>query len=85
MNFSGANNSKITTSTLSKSNRSTIKKKDNFFIHSSKLIWSFIMGFWMRLRKFAWIGSTGKFQTILLGFIIMVVPFVFAYMQEMQN
>ena len=83
--FSGANNSKMTTSTLSKSNKSTIKKKDNFLIHSSKLIWSFVMGFWMRLRKFAWIGSTGNLYTNILGFIIMVVPFVFAYMQEMQN
>jgi hypothetical protein len=64
MNFSSVNNSKMTTSTLTKSNKSTIKKKDNFLIHSSKLIWSFVMGFWMRLRKFAWIGSTGKFKTI---------------------
>ncbi len=60
------------------------KKKDNFIVYSFKQIWSLLTAFWTRFRKFMWIGSTGN-SLLTLGFIILVVPFVFSYMQEMQN
>lgn len=90
MMFSGAGKStgNSTIATSSSTARSTIKpalkKKDNFIVCSCKQVWSLLVGFWARLRKFMWIGSTGYFINYL-GFIILVVPFVFSYMQQMQN
>ncbi len=88
--FSGANKStgNSTIATSSSTTRSTgkpvQKRKDNFIVYSGKQLWNLFLGFWARFRKFMWIGSTGKFLNYL-GFIILVVPFVFSYMQEMQN
>ena len=60
--------SKIGTSTLATTSSSTRavskpqpKKKDNFIIYSFKRIWSLLTAFWIRFRKFMWIGSTGIF------------------------
>lgn len=62
------NESKIGKSTLATTSSSTRaatkpqpKKKDNFIIYSFKRIWSLLTGFWLRFRKFMWIGSTGNF------------------------
>lgn len=59
--------SKIGKSTLATTSGSTRtvskpvqKKKDNFVIYSFKRVWSLLCGFWLRLRKFMWIGSTGN-------------------------
>jgi len=67
-------------STVNKSAIKPIKRKDNFIVYSCKQVWSLLAGFWARLRKFMWIGSTGTFISYS-GFIILIVPFVFAYMQ----
>jgi hypothetical protein len=88
--FSSANksagNSTIATSasTTSPARKPIAKKRDNFIVYSMKQLWSFCVGFWTRFRKFMWIGSTGN-CFCYSGFIILVVPFVFSYMQEMQN
>lgn len=92
MSLLGANaKSAMTNSTIATSastTRSAVKlpqkKKDNFFVYSFKQLWSFLAAFWTRFRKFMWIGSTGNLFADS-GFIILVVPFVFSYMQEMQN
>jgi hypothetical protein len=88
--FSSANksvgNSAIATSssTINTAKKPLQNKKGNFFVYSLKQLWSFCVGFWTRFKKFMWIGSTGNLLPHL-GFIILVVPFVFSYMQEMQN
>lgn len=64
--------SKIGKSTLATTSGSTRtvskpvqKKKDNFLIYSFKRIWSLLCGFWLRFRKFMWIGSTGNYFILL--------------------
>lgn len=88
--FSSANKSvgkstiATSASTINTAKKPLQKKKENFFVYSLKQFWSLCVAFWTRFRKFMWIGSTGNWF-VYLGFIILVVPFVFSYMQEMQN
>jgi len=68
MLLSGANKS-IGSSTLASSSKSVIrpaqKKKENFLVYSFKQFWSLLAGFWTRLRKCMWVGSTGIYFTNL--------------------
>jgi len=58
---SGKTTGKSTQATVSKAPiKSAPKKKDNFIVYSFKQIWSLLVGFWTRFRKFMWVGSTGK-------------------------
>jgi hypothetical protein len=56
-------------STQNTANRSALKaapkKKDSFIVYSFKSIWSLLVGFWTRFKKFAWVGSTGNFYAII--------------------
>jgi hypothetical protein len=58
---SGKSTGKSTQGTVSKPAIKPVpKKKDNFVVYSFKQIWSLLVGFWTRFRKFMWVGSTGK-------------------------
>ncbi len=59
-------------------NRSVLKpapkKKGNFIVYSFKTIWSLLVGFWTRFKKFAWVGSTGNFYSIIQALLFWWFP-----------
>lgn len=57
---------------------STSVKKDGFFMYAYKRMMEFLTNFWNRTRRFLWISSTGK-DNCYSGFILLVLPFAFAY------
>ena len=74
--------SKTNTSSLSKSSSD---QKQGFigFVFRKLFAWASL--FWGKLRSGLWIGSTGNYLFILLGFILLVLPFTFAYLMEFQK
>lgn len=72
--------SKITSST----NAVGTKPKKNFFAYSLSIIWQRLCWAWSKGRSFLWVFSTGTFQ-VYIGFILLILPFTFAYISEFQK
>lgn len=60
------------------------KPKKNFFAYSFGLIWSRLCWIWGKGRNFLWVFSTGN-NLIYIGFILLILPFTFAYISEFQK
>ena len=59
-------------------------KKDSFFIYAYKRLISLFSAIWGKTRKTMWIVSTGR-NILTLGFILLILPFTFAYISEFQK
>lgn len=85
---SRANNSTGKTTIASKISNSSSsigsKPKKNFFAYSWSMIWSRLCWVWGKGRNFLWVFSTGN-SFVHIGFILLILPFTFAYISEFQK
>lgn len=58
--------------------------KDSFFVYLYKRVWAWTLAFWGKARKSLWVLSTGNYLSYL-GFILLILPFSFAYIMELQK
>lgn len=72
------------TATRTTTNSVANKKKDSFLIYCYKRLIAMFTAIWGKTRKTLWILSTG-INTFILGFILLILPFTFAYISEFQK
>ena len=78
------NQARSTGVSLKSSSSSVSGKKDNFITFLYKRIYALLMKLWGKTKSMLWIGSTGTIF-INAGFILLVIPFSFLYLTEMEK
>lgn len=73
------------TSKLSTSLTASKVQKDSFIIFCYKKLVALFSSVWGKTRKTLWIFSTGILFKFTLGFILLILPFTFAYISEFQK
>ena len=54
------------------------RKDESFFAYIFRKVREMFMGLWGYSRKFLWVATTGT-CAIILGLIVFILPFAFAY------